>query len=129
MPPITYLAAPYSKGDASVRLARFEAVTQVAAKLIEQKEIVYSPLTMTHPIDLVLAKDGDTLGSEFWVEFDRAFMDCCSKISVLLLPGWNESSGVAREIAYFAARGISPTYLEPRAFSIAPEVERFRAAF
>lgn len=126
---IIYLAAPYSAGDAGQRLARFNAVTAVAARLIERRLVVFSPLTMTHPIDLVLAKDGETLGSDYWVAFDEAFMQFCSRLCVLTLPGWKESSGVQRETGYFADRGIEPEYLDPADFGVTPATLEFRAAF
>lgn len=126
---IVYLACPYSKGTALTRLARFNAVTHVAAKLIERRKIVFSPITMTHPIDLVLASDGATLGSVFWTTFDTAFMNACASISVLTLPGWQESSGVKFEISHFQNRGIEPCYLEPSEFGILREAMEFSAAF
>jgi len=126
---IIYLAGPYSNGSQATRNARFHAVTHVAARLIEQHRIVYSPLTMTHPIDLVLASEGETLGSEFWVAFDEAFMKMCTSISVLMLPGWEKSNGVRREIEYFEARGITPDYLAPKDFGIRACNPLFAAAF
>lgn len=126
---IVYLAGPYSKGSAATRLARFNALTHAAAKLINLQRVIYSPITMTHPIDLVLADDGSTLGSEFWGAFDEAFMGLCSAISVLTLPGWQESSGVKREIAHFAARGVVPEYLPPEDIGITKEIPLFAAAF
>jgi len=126
---IIYLAGPYSSGTAETREARFNAITQVAAKLIEKEKIVFSPLTMTHPIDLVLAKDGETLGSEYWVNFDEAFMQFCTSIYILKLPGWDKSSGVVRELAYFDDRRITATYLEPSNFGITADVDAFSSAF
>ena len=126
---ITYLAAPYSKGDADVRLARFHAITNVGAKLIENKEIVFSPITMTHPIDLVLAEEDETLGSEYWVAFDESFMLACARIKVLRLPGWEESSGVNREIEFFKQRGVEPEYIDPQDYGIDPKNPLYAAAF
>lgn len=128
MKSISYLAGPYSKGGLDVRLARFHALTHVAARLIEKRQIVYSPITMTHPIDLVLAKDGGTLGSEFWVDFDEAFMSLCNRLFVLTLPGWQDSSGVAREIGSFNARGVQPEFLSPQDYGITVDNSNFRAA-
>ena len=124
---IVYLACPYSKGTLAAQLARYEAATHVAAKLIEQRLIVFSPITMTHPIDVILAKKGETLGSHYWVEFDIAFMEACSELMVLTLPGWNESSGVAREMKFFQDRGLAVQYLEPSDYLLADD-RRFRAA-
>jgi hypothetical protein len=68
---------------------------------------------MTHPIDIVLADEGQTLGSEYWVAFDEAFMRLCGSIMVLKIDGWLESNGVNREIKYFEDRGIPVIYIEP----------------
>ena len=129
MAEIIYLAGPYSRATKEGRLARFEAITIAAARLIEQKKIVFSPLTMTHPIDLVLAADGETLGSEFWVDFDEAFVARCDSISVLQLPGWDQSSGVTREIAAFESRGITPVMLAPSTLDISANQPSIAAAF
>lgn len=131
---LIYLAAPYSndapnrpdkKANAAKRNARFNAVTDVARQLIEEEKLLYSPLTMTHPIDLLMANDP---GSDYWVAFDEAFMKHCDEIYVLQLPGWEASSGVRREIASFASRGIKPTYILPKSYGITDEDERFKAA-
>jgi len=129
MTSVTYLAGPYTKGGPETRLARFHALTYAAAEMIKTKRIVYSPITMTHPIDLVIAGNTSTLGSEFWVSFDEAFMEHCSEIVVLTLPGWRESSGVTREIAHFQKRGISPQYVTPDTFGISVDNPLFAAAF
>jgi Domain of unknown function (DUF1937) len=101
--PIIYLACPYTHEDPALRDARFHQATRAAARLIEKGEIVYSPITMTHPIDLVLAAESGTLGSDYWVAFDEAFMAFCDEVVVLMIEGWDKSSGIKREIAYFQA--------------------------
>ena len=135
MPQIIYIAGPYSnnapidaKKDASPkkREARVNAVTEIARQLVEDGKIVYSPLTMTHPIDIRMGKNPD---SAFWVAFDEAFMAHCSRIVVLKLPGWDGSSGVEREIEYFKQKGIAAEWLEPSDFGITKEHEDFAAAF
>lgn len=102
---LIYLACPYTHPDAKVRLYRFQQATRAAAALIRQGHIVFSPITMTHPIDLEMAGAESTLGSEFWVRFDETFMDRCDVFALLPLAGWQDSSGVGREIAYFEAMG------------------------
>lgn len=132
---IIYLAGPYSNDapndahkDASAekRIARVNAVTEIARCLIEQNEIVYSPLTMTHPIDIRMKHNP---GSAFWVRFDEAFMEHCNRMIVLKLPGWQASSGVQREIQFFRARGIEPEFREPSEFGITKDDPEFAAAF
>lgn len=101
---ILYLAGPYTHPDPGTRLQRYNIITAVAADLISRGRIVFSPLTMTHPIDQILASHNSTLGSDYWVAFDEAFMGFCSEIAVLMLDGWQQSSGVQRELHYFRAR-------------------------
>lgn len=98
---IVYLASPYTHPDTAIRAERFRLATEAAASLIRQGYIVYSPITMTHPIDIVLAGSAGTLGSDYWVQFDEAFMDMCSEMIILNIPGWESSNGVKREIEYF----------------------------
>jgi Domain of unknown function (DUF1937). len=103
--PIVYLACPYSHPDFQIRLDRFNASAQAAALLIRRGLVVYSPITMTHPIDVVLAENQSTMGSDYWVDFDEAFMDVCSEMFILTLDGWRDSNGIRREIEYFERQG------------------------
>lgn len=109
---VIYLACPYTDPDYQVRLDRFEAATIAAADLIMRGDIVYSPITMTHPIDLHLAGATNTLGSDYWVAFDEAFMDMCAELVVLKLDGWEKSSGVTREIEYFRSANKPIRFIE-----------------
>lgn len=110
---IIYLACPYTDPDPAVRKARFEVATAVAAEFIRKGRIVYSPITMTHPIDMVLAGESNTLGSDYWVAFDEAFMEMCSEMVVVKLDGWEKSSGIKREIAYFTNCKKLIRYMDP----------------
>jgi nucleoside 2-deoxyribosyltransferase len=102
---LIYLACPYTHATAEIRLQRFQHATKAAAALIRQGHIVFSPITMTHPIDIEMAGSENTLGSDFWVAFDEAFMDRCDVFALLPLEGWQQSSGVKREIEYFESAG------------------------
>lgn len=107
---IIYLACPYTHISASVRAERFDMANKIAAAYIRGGEIVFSPITMTHPIDVIMAKDLGTLGSDYWVAFDEAFMDFCSEMRIIAATGWDKSSGIRREIDYFQSAG-KPVYL------------------
>jgi Domain of unknown function (DUF1937) len=110
---VIYLACPYTDPDPVIRQARFELATAVAADLIRAGHIVYSPITMTHPIDVLLAGASNTLGSEYWVAFDEAFMEMCSEMIIIRLDGWQQSNGIRREIAYFTGRKRPIRYMDP----------------
>jgi hypothetical protein len=102
---LIYLACPYTHPDASVRRQRFHQVTKAAAALIRRGYFVFSPITMTHPIDLEMAGVENTLGSDFWVTFDQVFMERCDIFVLLPLAGWQDSSGIRREIEFFKNAG------------------------
>jgi hypothetical protein len=98
---IIYLGCPYTDEDPIIRRHRFELATAAAATLVRRGLVVFSPITMTHPIDVALAGD-KTLGSDFWAEFDETFMEKCSELVVLQIEGWERSSGIRREIEFFS---------------------------
>lgn len=112
------MGAPYTHKEDGVKIDRYERVTKAAAHLIENELVVFSPLTMTHPIDVIMAGENATLGSDYWVSFDEAFMQHCAGMVVLKLPGWDESSGVKREIAFFEALDRPVIYVEPETIGV-----------
>lgn len=89
-----YLATPYSHPDPDVRIERFESVNKVAADLMNEGHLVFSPISHTHPIALA----GDLpKGWEFWKEYDRTFIEWCDEVHILMLDGWEDSKGVTGE--------------------------------
>lgn len=121
---IVYLACPYSHPTMEIRIARFEASAHAAAELIHRGMFVYSPITMTHPIDLVMSAEGETMGSDYWCDFDEAFMSVCGRMIILTVAGWTESSGIAREIRFFQSAGKPISLLVPNS-SGAYELKQF----
>lgn len=108
---ITYLGCPYTDEDPIIRRQRFELATAAAATLVRRGLVVFSPITMTHPMDIALSAD-KTLGSDFWVEFDEAFMHKCSELIVLQIEGWEQSSGIKREIEFFNDAGKPISFMQ-----------------
>lgn len=92
---LVYLASPYSHPNDTVRHARFHIACKVAAKLMHQGVLVFSPIAHSHPI--VVAGDLPT-GWEFWEKYDRAVLSACRAVYVLILDGWEESIGIHAEI-------------------------------
>lgn len=113
--PLIYLAGPYSHDDPAVRRELFEALNRKAALLICEGKVVFSPISMTHPVEVArMGMDGSNpRDTDYWCDFDEAFMAFCTEIHVLQLDGWERSKGVAREIAYFQDRGRPIIYAEP----------------
>lgn len=103
-----YLASPYSHPDAAIREERFRAAVRAAAILTEAGSVVFTPIGHYHPIDAHLSPKPP----EFWDRMCEAFMNGCDWAVVLCIPGWKESRGVSREIAWFEARTLPVTYME-----------------
>ena len=102
---IAYLAVPYTHEDPAIMEQRFIQVNKVASVLINNGEVIFSPISHTHPIKLA----GDLPGTwQFWDEFDRAYLEHCYKLYVLMLDGWKESMGVQAEINIAKELGYEP---------------------
>jgi|TARA_R100000149_G_C5874033_1_gene137760 predicted transcriptional regulator len=120
--PICYLASPYSLGGDSSeeeKAERFRQVTRQASELFSQGINVYSPITHHHTISIYgRGKLTEDLTTDEWMEFDLAFLQCSTKLCVLCLDKWQESSGVKREIQHAQDMGIEIEYIDPSPFVI-----------
>lgn len=103
-----YLASPYS-GTPEEQEERFQAVCCKAAELMRDGHMVFSPIAHSHPIAFYgLPKDFG-----FWEKMDCWWIRACTKIVVLMLPGWELSVGVRAEIDYAKQIGKAVSYLKP----------------
>lgn len=106
---LVYLATPYSHPDRAIRVQRFEKVNVVAGKLMREGLHIFSPISHTHPI----AEASDLpLGFDFWQKYDTAILSTCCKLIVLKLDGWEQSVGVAAEIAIAKNLGLPIEYID-----------------
>lgn len=94
---LTYLAGPYSHADKDMEVFRFEILNQVAAKLMRQGKMVFSPISHSHPIALSSKLPTDW---KFWKQFATSYLMCSKELYVTMLPGWKESVGVTAEIEF-----------------------------
>ncbi|MDX7951374.1 DUF1937 family protein [Lichenihabitans sp. Uapishka_5] len=100
-----FLACPYGHPDGAVVEERFELSNAVAAKIARAGGVVFSQVSMSHPINRHLG-DLDKAGiSALWAPIDQSFMQSMEELIVIDAPGWKDSSGVAREIRFFEDRG------------------------
>lgn len=91
-----YLAAPYSDHDAAVREARVEAASRVAALLMAQGHVVFSPITHGHSVAKYL-EERYLLCHDFWMAQCLPMLESCDWLVVLPLHGWHLSRGLRRE--------------------------------
>ena len=105
-----YIAAPYSHPDPAVEQERFELVTRAAGWLMRCGYAVFSPVSHSHPV----AQSVDLPRSWwFWQAQDLPFMRVCDALYILALEGWEQSIGVAAEIAHAKTVGIPITLMTP----------------
>jgi hypothetical protein len=108
---LTYLASPYSHKDTNIRIRRSVSACKMAAKLMSEGRIVFSPIAHSHPIGAWLPPDVRH-SHEFWMEQDLAILTHCTELVVLKLEGWEKSEGVTTEIEFAKRKGIPITYIE-----------------
>lgn len=93
---LIYLACPYTHPDPAVRQARYEAVTQLTARLMrDEGRLVYSPITYTHDM---CQRGLLPVEFEFYRAHARRMIDACDVLWVFCLDGWEESVGVREEL-------------------------------
>lgn len=104
-----YLAAPYSHPDPDVRVARFNAINAQAAAMMQRGEMVFSPISHSHPIAMA-----GTLpeGWDYWQAVDEFWLSKCDGLVVLMLEGWGSSVGVQNEIHLAKLLGLWIDYVE-----------------
>jgi hypothetical protein len=113
--PLIYLASPYSSKDPVIVANRVSATATALARLIEQGNLVFSPIIHSHPIADIVSfsalnhEDGELSG---WMAFDFAFIDKCDEVWVLQLEGWEQSRGVTAEIEYAERTGKPVRYIQ-----------------
>jgi hypothetical protein len=106
-----YLASPFSHPKWYVRWWRFIQVCRVAARLMRQGHVVFCPIAHAFPIELFGMKAIE--GFDFWMRQDLPVLIRAKKIFVLMLPGWEKSIGIAKEVETADTHDIPVEYLAP----------------
>jgi len=104
-----YLASPYSHPDPRVREHRFRAACQATASLLRDGHVIFSPIVHSHPL---VAFGLPTVWSS-WERIDRAYLERCDEVMVLMLDGWEASIGVQAEIGIARALGKPVRFVAP----------------
>jgi len=109
--PLIYLACPYSHDEKLVMELRYQAVTRVAGVLMQNGLNVFSPITHFHP---VASKYSLPENWGFWKSIDTDYLRCSGVLLVLVLEGWETSTGIMAEKEIADDMGIPIRYLDPR---------------
>jgi hypothetical protein len=110
MAALIYLACPFRHTDPLVQKKRCAASHYAAAQLIKQGLFVFSPLTHN---EILLEILNDTLPPEQWLQFDLSILAHCQSLYILKMEGWDQSKGVAREVAFAKEKGLQIVEIDP----------------
>lgn len=111
---LIYLASPYSAYEHG-RMAAAQDVSRKAAELMQQGYHIFCPIAHSHYIEhtALVYKDWDERGSgPFWLEQDFAVLQHCAELWVYMMPGWDTSYGVGKEIEFANKNNIKVKYIE-----------------
>jgi hypothetical protein len=88
---------------------RFSEVCVIAGGLMLSGLVVFCPIAHGHSI---AARSELRTDWDYWKQFCYEFIAASSKVIVAMMDGWQESRGVAAEIAIAKELGIPVEYLE-----------------
>lgn len=91
-----YVASPYSSPDKELENTRYRQVVDFCYHALTQGMYVYSPIVHWHPVSRVHNLPGDAV---YWDRINMQMLRRAEQLCVLLLPGWDQSRGVARELS------------------------------
>lgn len=97
-----YLGHPYSHGAPYMREDRWKKGLHVNGLLMTAGVHVYNPIHATHELALVHQLPYE---HDWWIEFNRHFIDGSVGMLILALNGWEQSRGLAQEIDYCRVKG------------------------
>jgi Domain of unknown function (DUF1937) len=115
-----YLASPYTHADSDVMENRYIQARNCTAWLLSLKIWVYSPIVHCHELAKYheLPRDAD-----YWWEYNKAMLEPASELIVLALDGWQDSTGVAKEVGLADRLKKSISFISPKTYQITPDTE------
>ena len=105
-----YLASPYTHKYDIVQLGRFEEVSRQTALLLKEGIIVFSPIVFSHQLSV---EYGIPNTLEMWSPHNKAMIDLCDELWVLMLNGFRESKGVGIEVNHAKKIGCPVRFIHP----------------
>lgn len=108
---LIYLASPYSHPLEAIRILRYEAAIEAAAKIMDKTgAMVYAPIVHNHPI----ARKRGAAEHDFWLPRDIRMLRCMDEMWVLELEGWAKSKGIEREAEVAEIMGLDCMHVTPK---------------
>ena len=100
---VWYLASPYTHSDAAMMQLRYSLNLVHGAELFRAGVMFAAPIIMTHPMVEYGLPQVDL---DFYIEWNKALIEVSVGVIVLMLPGWETSVGVGKEIDYAKELGV-----------------------
>lgn len=104
---LTYLASPYSHENPEIREERFQKAAWATSVLMRSGRMVFSPITHSHSVAL----HGTPSDWTFWQRFDFACLRSMKDMLILMLDGWEDSTGIGQEIEIMNQLGKPVEYI------------------
>jgi len=100
---MVFVSAPYSHPIKQVTDMRVRAVAKYCAELLKNGTSCLTPITAG---TCILEHTKLPSDFEFWKKMSFDMLEVCNEMHVIMLEGWNESTGVAAEIEFAKSRNI-----------------------
>lgn len=103
-----YVAAPYTHLSKRIMSLRETMITATVGYLIDNGMHAYSPITESAQYQKNAGLDGTW---DFWGTRDTDILRRMDELLVLMLPGWEDSVGVAAEVEIAKRLGMKISYM------------------
>ena len=90
-----YIASPYSHKDPNVRTQRYLEAMKYTAFLMQARIHCFSPIVHCHTMAELYSLPKTF---EFWKDYDETMLSHANCMRLLMLPGWEDSIGIAEEM-------------------------------
>jgi hypothetical protein len=118
MDSLIYLATPYSanknlsdESKLNIQEARFQEAMRVAAALMKDGHYIYSPIVHCHQMACRFGLPKDW---QYWQHYLKVMLPRCDELWVVVMAGWQESTGVQAEIVLARELKKPVRYVDPK---------------
>lgn len=108
---MVYLASPYSDESGFVQSVRHKEAEFQIAQMMNDGLLAFSPIVHCHHLAMMHHLPATF---DFWQNYCLGMLNNASELWVLMLPGWENSTGVQAEIKYAQSLNMPIYYLHSK---------------
>jgi len=112
---LIYIASPFTTKIRAIMIERFEQVSKCCSVLMNKGLHVFSPISHGWPI---AEAGGLPTDWAYWETACKVMVSRCQRFIVVMLDGWETSTGVLAEIKYAKSLGIEIEYMDPETYEL-----------